>query len=151
MKNNAHNSCCKKFKPKLDKLFWYIWIPMSALMITLTVFSAFELSSLLIAVAIDAFVFYFMFSSLSGFAELRENSLYVKFGFILKREIPYDKIRGIEKERKFYSYSMLSLKNALEHVTVKYNKFDSVCISVTDNDEFINELKLRIEEKFNNS
>ena len=145
MKNNVPPAKYKKFKPKLDKLFWFIWIPMALLMITLTVLSAFEQSSLFIAIAVDVFVFYFMFSSLAGFAELRENSLYIKFGFILKREIPYDKIRGIEKERKFYSYSMLSLKNALEHVTVKYNKFDSVCVSVKDNDEFINELKIKMQ------
>ena len=84
MNNNAPPTKYKKFKPKLDKLFWFIWIPMALLMITLTVLSAFELPSLFIAIAVDVFVFYFMFSSLAGFAELRENSLYVKFGFILK-------------------------------------------------------------------
>ena len=151
MKRSAHKTDCKKFKPKLDKLFWYIWIPMAVLMLGITVFSAFEPSSLFVTAMVDVFVFYFMLSSLAGFAELRESTLYVKFGYILKREIPYEKIRGIEKERKFYSYSMLSLKNALEHVTIKYNKFDSICVSVKDNDEFIRELKLKIEEKSNKS
>ncbi len=40
---------------------------------------------------------------------------------------------------------MLSLKNALEQVTIKYNKFDSVVVSVKDNDTFISELERRIQ------
>jgi hypothetical protein len=63
----------------------------------------------------------------------------------MTREIPYSKIRGFVKERKFYSESMTSLKNALEHVNIKYNSFDVVTVSVTDNDDFIGELNLRIE------
>jgi hypothetical protein len=38
---------------------------------------------------------------------------------------------------------MLSLKNALEHVNIKYNNFDIVSVSVVDNDGFIEELNTR--------
>ena len=134
----------KKFKLKLDKFFWAIWIPMSVLMIALTVVSAFELGALLIILPLDVFVFYFLVSSLFGYVELREDAVFIKFGFILKREIPYSKIRGAEKERKAISPSMLSLKNALEHVNIKYNAFDVVTVSVIGNDELIRELERRM-------
>ena len=40
---------------------------------------------------------------------------------------------------------MTSLKNALEHVNIKYNNFDVVTVSVVGNDEFISELAERAE------
>ena len=61
----------------------------------------------------------------------------------MKREIPYEKIRGAKKERKWYSDSMLSLKNSMEHVNLLYNTFDFVTISVVDSDELIRELNKR--------
>jgi hypothetical protein len=76
--------------------------------------------------------------------ELRENSIFVKFGFFVKREISYSKIRDAVKVRKFYSDSMISLKNSFEHVNVKYNTFDILTLSVKGNDEFIDEIKARI-------
>ena len=134
----------KKFKPKLDKFFWAIWIPTSVLMIAITVVAAFEPVALLIVLPLDVFVFYFLVSSLFGYVELREDAVFIKFGFILKREIPYGKIRGAERERKVISPSMLSLKNALEHVNIKYNTFDVVTVSVIGNDELIRELERRM-------
>ena len=76
--------------------------------------------------------------------ELREHTLFIKLGFIMKREIPYAKIRGTEKQRKFYSDSMLSLKNSFDHVNVKYNRFDMISVSVVNNDEFVKNLEERI-------
>jgi hypothetical protein len=38
---------------------------------------------------------------------------------------------------------MVSLKNAIEHVNIKYNSFDVTTVSVVDNDGFIEELKER--------
>ena len=134
----------KKFKPLVDKLFRIIWIPTVTIMLCVTVAAAFYPTTLLIMVPVDLFTFYFLFSSLSGYVELRENTLFIKFGFIIKREIPYDKIRSVSKGKAFYSESMISLKNAFEHVNIKYNKFDLVCVSVITNDEFINELNARI-------
>ena len=133
----------KKFKPLIDKLFWYIWIPTSILMITLTAICATNLLAFIIMIPVDLFTYYFLFSSICGYVELREETVFIKFGFIIKREIPYSKIRGLAKERKFYSDSMLSLKNSFEHVNIKYNKFDMISVSVVNNDEFIAEIEER--------
>ena len=135
----------KRFKPKLDKLFWIILIPTAIFLIAMTVIPAiFAPEALFFTVPVDMFVAYFLISSLFGYAELREETLFIKFGFILKKEIPYSKIRGMEKVRRFYSDSMTSLKNSIEHVNIKYNAFDTVSISVKDNDAFIAELNTRI-------
>ena len=62
---------------------------------------------------------------------------------LLKKEIPYHKIRAIEKERGIYCNSIMSLKNALDHVNIKYNKFDVTTISVVGNDDLIREIEAR--------
>ena len=133
-----------RFKPKFDKLFWLIWIPTLLLIAVGTFLSLLEPVALIILIATDLFTLYFLLSSIFCYAELRENTLFVKFGFILKRDIPYNRIRAVEKKRKFYADSMLALKNSLEHVNIKYNTFDIISVSVVDNDEFIKELKLRM-------
>ena len=133
----------KIYKPKIDKLFWLIWIPTSVFMILMTVFAFFEQAALFIMIPTDIFTFYFLVTSLFGYAELRDDVLFIRFGLIMTREIPYSKIRGLVKERKFHSESMMSLKNALEHVNIKYNTFDIVSVSVVDNDGFIEELNAR--------
>ena len=132
-----------RFKPMIDKLFFIIWIPTVILMIAVTIPCLFHISTLLLMIPIDLFVFYFLVSSLVGYVELRENTLFIKFGFILKKEIPYEKIRSISKERRFISESMMSLKNSFEHLTVRYNKFDTVCVSVVGNDKLCEEIRVR--------
>ena len=135
----------KRFKPKIDKMFFWITIPTAVLLVGMTVGFAFlsPLSVLFVMIPTDLFTFYFLISPLFGYAELREESVFIKFGFIMKREIPYSKIRGMSFERKFYADSMLSLKNSLDHVNVKYNTFDLVSISVNENEEFVTELLKR--------
>lgn len=133
----------RRFKPKIDKTVPMIWIPLGVILIIATALAVFDAVGLCIMLVTDIFTFYFLISPLFGYAELRENTLYVKFGFILKREIPYSKIRGFEKSRKFYSESMLSLKLAMEHINIKYNKFDVISVSVVTNDAFLEELKIR--------
>lgn len=135
----------KKFKPLIDKTLPIIWIPLTVLLAVATALSVYSILALCIMIAVDLFTFYFLLSPLFGYAELREQTLFVKFGFILKREIPYTAIRGYEKNRKFYSESMLSLKLAMEHINIKYNKFDVIAISVVTNDAFLDELSARIE------
>ena len=132
----------KTFKPKLDKMFFWICIPTAVLLIGMTVAFAFlsPISVIFIMLPVDIFCAYFLISPLFGYAELREDTLFIKFGLIMKREIPYSKIRGVSFEHKFYSDSMLSLKNALDHVNIKYNVFDIISISVVENDEFAKEL-----------
>ena len=134
-----------RFKPKIDKLFYLIWIPTTVLLVVLTVLSITSLTAILIMACTDVFTFYFMVSSLIGYVELREKSLFVRFGFVLKREIPYERIRKIEKGRGVYTETMLSLKNSLDHINIRYNKFDVIAISVINDEDFVQILKERID------
>ena len=70
--------------------------------------------------------------------------MFVKLGFFMKKEIPYNKIRDAVKERKLYADSMSSLKNALDHVNIKYNTFDVLSVSVIGNDDLVKRLKVRM-------
>ena len=135
-----------RLKPKTGKMFYIIWLPTVVLLIAITAISFTELLAFLIMLATDIFTIYFLFSSLVGYVELREKTLFVKFGFFLKREIPYGKIRDVSKERKFYADSMLSIKNTMEHVNIKYNRFDVISVSVVDNDYLVGELNRRAKE-----
>lgn len=134
----------KRYKPLVDKLFWIISVPTILLVIGAIIISIYHAIALIIMSAVAAFVLYFFVSPLFGYVELRENSMFIKYGFILKKEIPYSKIRSVTKTRKFYSDSMMSLKNSFDHVNIKYNTFDVTCVSVVDNDSFINELSKRL-------
>jgi membrane protein YdbS with pleckstrin-like domain len=147
MINEELNMKVKRYKPLIDKYFWIIWIPLSILLLITTIISFSEIVALIIMIITDIFTYYFMISSLVSYVELRKDTLYIKYGFILKREIPYNKIRGIEKERRVITYSMLSIKNALEHINIKYNKYDMTTISVVGNDELIEELNKRISKE----
>ena len=124
-----------------------IWIPTAVLLAVATVISLSSLLALLILIATDLFALYFLLSSLAGYVELREESVFIKLGFIMKIDIPYEKIRGFSRQRKIYSDSTVSIKNSLEHVNIKYNKFDLVSVSVVTNDELIREIEKRIQAK----
>lgn len=133
-----------KFKPLVDKLFWIIFIPTVLLLAGVTSASVFHMDLLFVAIPMDCLVIYFFLSPLFGYVELSDESIYIKYGFIMKKEIPYTSIRGIVRERKFYSDSMMSLKNSFDHVNIKYNSFDVTTVSVIDNDIFVMELQKRI-------
>lgn len=137
----------KRFKPLIDKTFYIIWIPTAVLLTAATVISLSSLLALLILIATDLFTLYFLLSSLAGYVELRDESVFIKLGFIMKLDIPYEKIRGFSRARKIYSDSTVSIKNSLEHVNIKYNKFDLVSVSVVTNDELIEEIERRIQAK----
>ena len=137
----------KRYKPLIDKMFWIISIPTLLLMAALTVIAVFDTVALIVVGVVDLAVIYLLVSPLFGYVELREESLYIKYGLILKKEIPYSRIRGAAKERRWYADSMLSLKNALDHVNIKYNSFDVTMVSVVDNDEFIEQLNFRITQR----
>ena len=132
------------FKPGYDKLFWFIWIPTSILLLGVTAIGFFAPTSLFVLIPVDLFTFYFLVSPLFGYVELRESTLFVRFGFFITREIPYGKIRGLMKERRWYSESMLSLKSAMEHVKIKYNAFDVITASMRDNDALIEAIEERV-------
>ena len=133
-----------RFYPLFDKLFWIIAVPTSLLLLAATVIPAiFDLTILFLMLPLDLFTLYFIVSPLFGYVELREETLFIQFGLFMKKEIPYTRIRGVTKERKWYSESMMSLKNAMEHVNIRYGSFDVVTVSVKDNDSFIEELNKR--------
>ena len=134
----------KRFYPMLDKLFWGIALPTAGLMLAVTVVNGIlEPSTLFLMIPIDLLVAYFLISPLFGYVELREDTIFIKFGFFLKKEIRYAHIRGTKKERKWYSDSMMSLKNAMEHVNIRYNAFDVTTVSVKEKDDLIRELESR--------
>lgn len=134
----------KRYKPLIGKMFFIIWIPTLILLITATVMSAPYIAALLIMLATDIFTVYFLISPLFGYVELREDEVFVKLGFFTTVEIPYNKIRAVVKERKLYADSLISLKNSLDHVNIKYNRFDVLSVSVVDNDELIDMIKTKI-------
>jgi len=133
-----------RFKPKFDKLY-YITSAVAVLLVLAAAVpvSVLDASALFIVLPVAAFVLYFLVSPLFGYVELREEEVFVRFGLILTRRIPYSVIHGAEKQRRFYADSMLSLKNALTHVNIKYNSFDVISVSVTENDLLMEELKTR--------
>lgn len=134
----------KRYKPLVDRLFWIIVIPTVILSAVATVIPAlFYPSVLFVMIPVDVFVGYFSISPLFGYVELREHSVFIKYGFILKKEVSYDRIRAAEKGRKLYSDSMMSLKNAFEHVNIRYNAFDVTTVSVVGNDELVREINER--------
>lgn len=136
----------KRYKPLIDKIFWIIWVPTLLLVAVATVITSIDTVAFLIMLAIDMFTLYFLISPLFGYVELREETVFVKLGFFMKKEIPYNKIRDVVKERKLYADSMSSLKNSLDHVNIKYNKFDVLSVSVVGNDDLVKRLKVRMEK-----
>lgn len=134
----------KTYKPKIGRMFYAIWIPTVIFLIAMTFVSLVSPIALVILLLTDALTLYFLLTSLFGYVELREDSVFVKFGFVAKVQIPYSKIREVTKERKLYADSIMSLKNSLEHVNIKYNRFDVVSVSVVDNEDLMNEIEKRI-------
>lgn len=132
-----------RLKPQVDRLFLFIWIPTLLLLAVGTAIAASSTVALIILLATDVFTLYFLISPLFGYVELREHTVYVKFGFFVSREIEYARIRSVETERRFYSESMLSLKCAYEHVNIRYNSFDVLTVSVQDNATLAAELDSR--------
>ena len=133
-----------RFKPKIDKLFYLIWIPTTVLLVVLTVLSITSLTAILIMACTDVFTFYFMVSSLIGYVELREDHLFIKYGFFLKKSIKYSSIRDIRSERTALSDTLFSLKSSLDHLRIMYNRFDYTVVSVKDNEKLSEEVKKRI-------
>ena len=130
-----------RFKPLIDKLFFIVFVPTLSLTLAACIVPAFfSPTTLFVSLPVFLFVLYFVISPLFGYAELREDGLFIKYGLILKKHIPYENIRSAEKTRKFYSDSMLYLKNSFEHVNIKYNRFDVTAVSVKSNDEFVEKL-----------
>ena len=134
----------KRYKPLVDKLFWIIWVPTWVLMAAVTVVSVLDVVGLVFIIPADALLLYFMVSPLFAYVELRDDTIFIKYGFIMKREIPYDKVRSVSKKRSFMAETMLSLKNSFDHVEIRYNAFDVTSVSVVGNDDLVDEINSRI-------
>lgn len=135
----------KIYKPLIGGLYWWIVIPTSALMLGVTVGLAVSyLPSLFFMIPLCLLEAYFFVSPLFGYVELRSECVFVRFGFFLKKEIPYGKIRGVSKKRRYYADSTVSLKCAAEHVNINYNRFDVTTVSVKDNDDLMEQIERRI-------
>ena len=131
-----------RFAPRLDKLYFAVAVPTAVLLLCAVIIPAIPApTTLFITLPIALFTAYFLVASLFGYAELREDALFIRFGAFLTRTIPYPKIRAITLEKSFISESMLSLKNAIEHIKISYNRFDVVCISVRDEARFVSLLE----------
>ncbi len=131
-----------RFKPLIDKLYWIVFLPTASLMVGFTVLiclTPVPFAIFTVAMA-DLLVLYFFISPLFGYVEAREDKVLIKYGLILRKEIPYSKIRSAARGRGIVSDSMLSLKNAMEHVVIKYNRFDVTVVSVKDNDGLLRAL-----------
>jgi hypothetical protein len=99
--------------------------------------------SLIVTALVFLLILYFAVSPLFGYAELRDESLHIRYGFIMKVDIPYSKIRSVKRRRRVISYSTVSLKCDVEHIEIGYGSFDETTISLVDADEFVEELCLR--------
>ena len=135
----------KRYKPRFDKLYYLITGFTAAFTLLLLLIPLLEPSAggWIVMGGTALFVAFFLISPLFGYVELREKTLFIRFGFFLRREIPYERVRGLEKKRGVIADSMVSLKNAMEHLNVKYNAFDCVSISVKNEDDLISEPKAR--------
>ena len=134
----------KKYRPKVDKLFYIISIPTEIFVLGGLVLGFFGgVFSAILMVLTFIFVNYFLLSPLFGYIITEEDALFVKFGFIMKRRIPYEKIRAVDMGRGFISYSMMSLKLSFDHLVIKYNRFDEICVSVRENEELLSVIECR--------
>ena len=131
----------KRYRPAIGKMFWFTWIPLTIILAVIVIISMEYPVGLILTIGVSLFCYYFLVSSLVAYVELKEESLFIKFGFFFKKEIPYKNIRELVKVRRFYTESFLAIKNTLEHVNIKYNKFEIVSVSVKNNDEFIKEVE----------
>lgn len=93
----------KRFKPLVDKLFWIIAIPTAVLIASATALAALAPTILFVMLPIDLFVVYFLISPLFGYVELGETAVFIKYGFFMKKEIPYVSIRGTQILCGFYA------------------------------------------------
>ena len=74
----------KIYKPKVDKLFWILFIPTNAFCIPLTLIPAIkEPQTIFITVPILLFVNYFFASPLCGYVALCDDDLFIKYGFFI--------------------------------------------------------------------
>ena len=130
----------KRYRPKIDILFWMITAVANVILLAMLIVGfVFD-----VTVPTLLFVNYLIVSLLFGYVELGDDAMFIKFSLLLKRRVPYSQIRTLTIDRRRYSESMLSIKNSIEHVNVRYNRFDVVTVSVRDNEAFVEAVKERM-------
>lgn len=137
----------KKYKPKVDKLFYILLVVINVISLAILIIpQLFYLSfeSFIFSIIVILFINYFLISPLFGYIEIRETSIFIKYGIILKKEIPFNKIKKLELKKKWYSDSILALKCSIEHVDITFNGYDKTCVSVKENDIFIEDVRRMI-------
>jgi len=139
----------KRFMPHIDRINRVIFIIAIVLLLGLTVEICLfpEPLAICLVIPLELIVLYLLISPFFGYVELRENTVFIKFGLILKKEIPFSVIRGAERVVKTSSDSIISLKTAFEHINIKYNRYDVVSVSIKDGDVFIAEIEKIIMDK----
>ena len=139
----------KRFMPHIDWINRVIFIIAIVLMLGLTVEICLfpEPLAICLVIPLELIMLYILISPFFGYVELRENTVFIKFGLILKKEIPFSVIRGAERVVKTSSDSIISLKTAFEHINIKYNRYDVVSVSIKDGDVFIAEIEKIIMDK----
>ncbi len=135
-----------RYRPKIDKFFWWMLVIVNAVCLSLLVISIFDPISFFCTVPIALFCNYFFISPLFGYAELREDHIFIKYGLILKKSIPYKRLRSVEIKRGIISEAVIDLKLSLEHIVIKYNTFDFTIISVKENQFLIEELREKMKQ-----
>ena len=140
---SAGECCQARYLPKTDRLFWLTALPTLILTFGGLAISFLEPPALFIMIPTALSVVYFLFSPLFGYVELTEHEAVIKYGLFLKKEIAYTDIRGVEVRRRIISDSIMSLKCAMEDVTIRFNRFDITVVSVKDNQALKNELLKR--------
>ena len=88
----------QKFKQKTDKLTVIIWAICLPVILGLCTVAFFEPTTLWVFVPTDLLILYFLISPLFGYVELREETVFIKFGFIMKKEIAALAVEGLKKE-----------------------------------------------------
>jgi len=129
--------------------YFRVWFIAIVLLLGLTVEICLfpEPLAICLVIPLELIVLYLLISPFFGYVELRENTVFIKFGLILKKEIPFSVIRGAERVVKTSSDSIISLKTAFEHINIKYNRYDVVSVSIKDGDVFIAEIEKIIMDK----
>ncbi len=138
-----------KFKPKIDAYFIVPFCIATIILLIPTIlgFVFNNIAQGIFTICILLFVDYLLLSPLFGFVQFEEKNLYIKYGLIIKKRIPYDKISTIKIEKKLYSECLLSLKTSVEHMHITYNLYDTTCISLKETDAFLEEVARRMEKE----
>lgn len=128
-----------KFKPLVDKYFYTPIILVLILFIAPIMVGIVckQIDQIIITSLLFIVIGVLLISPLFGYVKIEDDHIFIKYGLFFKRKIFYTNITEITKERKFYATSLISHKTALDHVFIKYNKYDDTCISIKNMDVFI--------------